>query len=74
MEKELIKQHRQQMGEQLRQAREAQGWSVEQVALMCDVKDATIEKIETGLFNVGMDLLARICDVLGCEISVTSNE
>ena len=74
MEKELIKQHRQQIGEQLKRAREASGWSIWQVAVMCDVKDATIEKIEAGMFNCPMDVIARIADVLGYDVNINEKE
>lgn len=62
--------YRIQVGQQFRQVREAQGWSVSQVALMADVKEATIEKIEQGAFNVPLDILARVADVLGCDIII----
>lgn len=62
--------HRIMLGGQLRDKREEQGWSREQVALMADVKEATIEKIEAGVFNVPLDILARVADVLGCELNI----
>ena len=72
MEKEQLVKYRVQVGMQMRRQREAQGWSVEQVAEMADVKAATVEKIEAGAFNVPMDVLTRVADVLGCEINITS--
>lgn len=68
MDKEVLTKYRLQIGIQMKMQREAQGWSVEQVATMADVKPATIEKIEAGAFNVPMDLLARVADVLGCKL------
>ena len=62
--------YRVQVGKQLKMIREAQGWTCEQVAMMADVKEVTIEKIEAGVFNVPLDLLARVADVLGCEVLI----
>ena len=70
MEKSILKDYRVQVGMQLELMREAQGWSVEQVATMADVKNDTIEKIEAGVFNVPIDLLVRVADVLGAEINI----
>lgn len=67
---EIKSSHRIMLGGQLRDKREEQGWSREQVALMADVKEATIEKIEAGVFNVPLDILARVADVLGCELNI----
>lgn len=60
--------HRMKIGKQLRAIREEQGWTVEQVATMADVKDKTIEKIEAGVFNVPLDVLVKVADVLGADI------
>ena len=62
--------HRKELGKQFRALREEQGWSIEQVALMADVKDATIEKIEAGVFNVPMDILARVADIFGADLTI----
>ena len=72
MEKTEIKKYRVQVGMMLKQARENEGWTAEQVAVMADVKPATIEKIEAGAFNVPFDVLSRVADVLGCEMTIKS--
>jgi predicted transcriptional regulator len=54
--------------------REEQGWSVGQVAMMADVKDATVEKIEAGACNVPLDILTRVADVLDCEMTIMQRE
>ena len=70
MEKTEIKKYRAQFGMQLKLAREAQGWSIEQVATMADVKTATIEKIEAGAFNTPFDLMVRVADVLNVKVTI----
>lgn len=65
---------RKRIGERFRQIREEYGWSVEQVATMADLKPATIEKIEAGVFNVPLDVLCRVANVLGSQLTVELNE
>ena len=66
--------YRFQIGQQLKLAREMQGWSHEQVAQMIDVKPVTIEKIETGAFDVRLSIICKVCDVLGLKMSITSSD
>ena len=68
MAQEIRTKHRIGIGAQLRAKREEQGWTVEQVATMADVKPQTVEKIENGVFNVPLDVLAQVADVLGCDL------
>lgn len=74
MEKQELKEGRKRIGERFRLIREEYGWSVEQVATMADLKPATIEKIEAGVFNVPLDVLCRVADVLGSQLTVELNE
>jgi transcriptional regulator with XRE-family HTH domain len=74
MEKQELKEGRKRIGERFRQIREEYGWSVEQVATMADLKPATIEKIEAAVFNVPLDVLCRVADVLGSQLTVELNE
>ena len=62
---------RKRIGHQFREQREQQGWTIEQVATMADVKVATIEKIEAGAFNVPLDIINKYAEVLGCEVRIT---
>ena len=70
MEQEKKFEQRQRIGEQFRSEREAQGWSVSQVATMAGVTQKNVEKIEAGIYNVPFDVLARVADVLGCEVGL----
>ena len=65
---------RQRIGQQFRSEREAQGWSIEQVATMAGVTQKNVEKIEAGIYNVPFDVLARVADVLGCEVGLKQME
>ena len=62
--------YREQIGHQLKTYRELQGWSIEQVAEMVEVKPVTIEKIENGAFDVRLSLVSRVCEVLGCSLVI----
>lgn len=57
------------IGQELKAIREEQGWSTEQVALMADVKESTVEKVEQGAFNVPLDMLAKLANALGYELT-----
>ena len=74
MEKAKKMEQRQRIGEQFRSEREAQGWSTEQVATMAGVTEKNVEKIEAGIYNVPFDVLARVADVLGCEVGLKQME
>ena len=66
----MTKEGRKRLGKQFRSVRKAQGWDVSQVACMADVKESTIEKIEAGVFNVPLDVLAKVAEVFGCELTI----
>ena len=70
MANEIITESRKRVGARLKQIREEYGWSVEQVATMACVRPATIEKIEAGVFNVPLDVLASVVGVLDSELVI----
>ena len=61
---------REALGKIIKEQREALGWSVEQIAQMAEIKPVTVEKIEAGAFNVSFDIIARVADVLSCEVGL----
>ena len=71
---EYTNKHREQLGRDFRETRTALGWSVEQVAQMAGVKPITIEKIETGKFNVSLDIMVRVADVLSSDVTLKERE
>lgn len=70
MGKEIITESRKRVGAMLKQIREEYGWTIEQVATMADVKPVTIGKIEEGVFNVPLDILVRVAEVLDSELVI----
>lgn len=60
--------NRKKIGEQVRRIREEQGWTVDQLAVMCDVKRQTVAKIEEGVFNVPIDVIGKVCDALNVKM------
>ena len=73
MDKEKKMEQRQRIGQQFKAEREAQGWSLEQVATMAGVTEKNVEKIEAGIYNVPFDVLARVAEVLNCEVGLLKN-
>lgn len=61
---------REALGNIIKEQREALGWSVEQIAQMAEIKPVTVEKIEAGAINVTFDIIARVADVLSCEVGL----
>lgn len=59
---------RAQIGDAIRQIREERGMSQGQLAEKARLIRTTVNKIERGKFSVSLDLLERICDVLGARI------
>ena len=71
---EIKNEQRQRIGKRLKEIRTEQGWSQEQVALMAGVTERTVEKVEQGAFNVPLDVLATLSDVLGYELQINEKE
>lgn len=64
----MKEENRKMIGSQILDIRTEQGWTQEQLGAMCGVKAATIDKIEHGRFNVSLDIIGRVCDVLGVQM------
>lgn len=70
MENENKVRYRVRLGMMLEEQREREGWSRQQVAEMTGLTEATVRKVEEGVFNVPLDVLATIADVYGCNIGI----
>lgn len=71
---EIKNEQRKRIGKRLKEIRTEQGWSQEQVALMAGVTERTVDKVEQGAFNVPLDVLATLSDVLGYELRIGRKE
>ena len=71
---EIKNEQRKRIGKRLKEIRTEQGWSQEQVALMAGVTERTVDKVEQGAFNVPLDVLATLSDVLGYELQINEKE
>ncbi len=58
------------IGAQLKSARMASGLTVRQLSEMVGVTYQNINKIETGKYNVSIDILDKICSKLGIAIKI----
>lgn len=66
--------HREIIGSQLAALRKEHGLTVRQLAELCGLDHANIVKIENGKYNVSIDILQRVCDVLGADIKIIGKE
>ena len=64
----MKEENRKKIGSQILDIRMEQCWTQEQLGAMCGVKAVTIDKIEQGRFNVSLDVIGKVCDVLGVQM------
>lgn len=58
------------LGQQIAALREEQGWTQAQLAKMAGVTELNIRKIEDGRYNVPLDIIGTVANLLGCEVSL----
>lgn len=61
---------REYIGKRIAEIRQAKGLSIRQLAEASGVNFANIYKIENGKYNVSIDILGKICEVLDCRIDI----
>lgn len=65
---------RESIGKQIAAIRKKKGLSLRQLAELTGLNHSNIGKIELGKYSVGVDILGKICDALGCELRITEKE
>lgn len=65
---------REEIGRQIAAIRKKKGLSLRQLAELTGLNHSNIGKIELGKYSVGVDILGKICDALGCELKITEKE
>ncbi|THF69839.1 helix-turn-helix transcriptional regulator [Deinococcus sp. Arct2-2] len=58
------------LGAQIRQLRQAQGWSQDEFAARAGMHRTHPTKLENGLLDPRLSTLRRVAEVLGVEVSV----
>lgn len=66
--------NRERIGQQIALLRKEKGLSQRALAELCGVTYQNINKIELGRYSVGLDILSKICDSLGCELRIEKAE
>ena len=66
--------HREELGQRLKDLREKKGLSLREMSERTGIHFSNIGKIEKGKYNVGIDLIKKICDVLECTIEIKAAE
>lgn len=59
------------IGRRLAEIRIEKGLSVRTLSERCGITYQNINKIENGKYSVGIDVLATLCQALGCEVNIT---
>jgi transcriptional regulator with XRE-family HTH domain len=58
------------IGNLMASIRESKGMTQRQMAEKCGVTFQNISKIENGRYNVGVDVLSRMAEALGYEVTI----
>jgi transcriptional regulator with XRE-family HTH domain len=59
------------LGRQILDLRLARGWTQKELAARAGTKQANISRLENGLLNPSVDMLQRVAEALGAELTVT---
>lgn len=62
--------HRERIGQQIAELRKAKGMTLVQLSELSGITFQNITKIEHGKYNVSIDILTKLCNVLGAEINI----
>lgn len=68
----IIQNNRERIGLQIKEAREAKGYTLRHLAKLTGIAFNHIGRIEAGRYNVTLDTLAVIADALGMELTVSN--
>lgn len=63
--------HREDIGSQIQTMRVQLGLTKEELAIMCGITPLNITKIESGVYNVPIDVVGKIADALQARIMIT---
>ena len=65
-----MNEHRISIGKQIMSIRQAKGITQLELANATGLDRANISKIECGRYNVGIDIIHKICDALGTRLEI----
>lgn len=65
---------REEIGRQIAAIRKKRGLTQEQLAELSGLNRVNITKVENGRYNVSIDILHKICKVLGAQLSINSED
>lgn len=58
------------IGHRLREIRQANGLTMEQLGEKCGLSHSTISKLENGRWSASIDMLSRVCEALGKKVDI----
>ena len=64
---------RERIGARIAELRKSLGMTQEELAGKCGLQRTTVSKIERGRFSVSVDMLSRICEVLGSRLEIAAS-
>lgn len=66
--------NRKKIGSELAALRKKRGLTTRQLAELCGLDNSNISKIENGRYNVGIDILNRLCEAMNADIAIIDKE
>lgn len=60
---------RERIGKMVAETRNSKGYTIRGLAELCGISYQNITKIENGKYNVSIDILSKVANALGYEIS-----
>lgn len=66
--------HREDIGSQIQTMRVQLGMTKEELARMCGITPLNVNKIESGVYNVPIDVVGKIAEALNAEITLKSKQ
>lgn len=70
MTEEQKQENRLRIGRKVATIRKEKGLSIRELAEQCGVSYQNITKIENGKYNVSIDILWKLCEVLNCKLDI----
>lgn len=61
---------RENLGKRINELRTAKGWSQAELAARAGITVGNVFRIEAGKYSTGIDLINRICDALGANLTI----
>jgi len=64
------REERDRIGKKIRELRESKGFEAKKIAILVNIDEANLRRIEQGRYSVGLDILSKIASALGAKVDL----